>query len=795
MKKKPTKKKPSPRRAGARKRPVSRQVKVVTQLVQRENERLTRLLRNLYQEFRLGEGERSQLYEHICQELAQYFRCDCCQLYLVEQRPSGGEVLSLVAAFGPWEAALKPRYVRRIIPIEYPLDSDSQTAQRFREEVAHVDLSRVDYRVSSRDVPLGRSRRNRGSRGLTPEPEWHVVWPRDNLYNVSRNIISCPILRHRSRGQWKPYPVGVIKLENRRPFYSKAFEFNYEARKLYFGAYFELCSVAGYVRDLYNRLKYADSPDSLSSPMHDGDGWRQHFQVHQAGEPYYQIVQAWHKEKLATYWKGHGEGALKSAKADLKGQYKEVSKKLSTILDIVVESEVFLQALQVALLELNNEAKSQPQKNDLGSTPIPSFFNVIDLAKAGTRTKRHLSQVREAIYVALERTCKMDCDPQHAKRTSKMKCDPQHAERTCRVLARACCPPRKRRRNEDESKGKKNGLAKTERLWNKLTERFEENGPSLSGLLEKSGRQVFADEMYGFISKVAALILDKRPPAGVVDLAPEVLSSYQCAKSVLDIVQSKSKAQAVSKHPSANAAVKLENSIRRFAATQAKACMYAHTFDPQVDGARLYSIQSHVSQIIDNHLMERMRDLEISFDHLELLGLTDSSVEQLELLDKLLQDSVRRQEMAVHFHLTNVRYGSGTALERYSVEARPHSIRDILDELIKPMRGKIEKGQRFLVPWFEVHLRPKNVQKDSETHDTEVKIRNALRRYRFKNPLKPASSFETQELFQDGTEDAPNAFSRPVPKWLFALNRDLAAFCRGERTLRVSTDQNLDLCS
>src|SRR5207247_776189 len=100
--------------------------------------------------------------------------------------PACEEVLVLTAALGPWEQALHPRFSRRVIRTQYALDSDAHTARRFRSGRATVDVCRAAYGRKEKKSPR--------------DAEWHLVWTRNNLYTVSRNIISCPILRHRSKG-------------------------------------------------------------------------------------------------------------------------------------------------------------------------------------------------------------------------------------------------------------------------------------------------------------------------------------------------------------------------------------------------------------------------------------------------------------------------------------------------------------------------------------------------------------------------------------------------------------------
>jgi hypothetical protein len=768
------------RRVG-KKRSVSPQEAIVIQLVQRENESLTRLLRNLYQEFRLGEGDRSQLYEHICRELAQYFRADCCQLYLVKQQvPELGEqrakelqvteLLSLVAAYGPWEAALKPRFVRRIFPTEYPLEADYHTTRGFHKPKACVDLCRVDYRDGEKDAAPGRSR---GASVAYSDPERHLVWPWDNLYNVSRNMISCPLLRHRSRSAWKPYPVGLIKLENRRPFVDKAYKFNYDAGDLYFGDYFKLCSVAGYVRDLSRRLSIDDgSQASIFAPMHDGDGWRQHFQEHPAGRPYYEVVQKW----IAT------QEAPTVQK--LNEEYDYVWRRLSQILDLIVEAEIFLQALHTVLEKLgrprpNRKRPKLSPPGGSGRAPTPSLFNIIDLVNARTSRSKCLDEVEVILREALKPVCQ----------ETEGRFDQNTARAICLDFASTCCG-----QNGPDGSG---GIGNTDNtssdgLWSKLVEEFNapQDSPSpLPGLLEEHGRMMVADAMYKFIKQVAESILDNRPSTGA-GMVPEVLSHYQCAEDVMGCVrQPPKRPKTAGVRKAADTEVCLRNAIKCLAEAQARACMYAHTFERRVDEPRLYSIQSHVSQILDNHLMERMRELDISFDQLELLGLTDSSVEQLELLDKRLDDAARAQERIIRGCLAGMNDRAGPVIDRCTVRVRAHTIHDILDKLIAPLRrhGKWTSTKVLLL---EVDVEPRDLQ-DRAWYQGRIKkkIQNALGKdWRDGYPPKLDVDFREGDLFAPISMVKHGDPYRPVPKWLFALNETLKKFCSTENRIPPSTE-------
>jgi hypothetical protein len=729
-----------------------------TALVQRENERLTRLLRNLNQEFKLGHGDRSRLYEHICRELAQYFRCDCCQLFLVRQEEEGAdrcaELLVLTAAFGPWEQALRPRFSRRVIRTQYNLHSDAHTAQRFRSTRASVDLCRAAYGRENKKDPR--------------DAEWHLVWPRNNLYNVSRNIISCPILRHRSKGELGPYPIGLIKLENRRPTSGRAFESDCQPGELYLGHYYELCSVAAYVRDLEKRLSAADTLDALFAPLHDGDGWRQHYQAHPQGERYFDEVRGWLDEGYTR----HKKGTRKKAANDLREQYVKASGQLSQVLDLIVEAEVLFQALETALTELST-GPAQGSGNNRGA-PAPSLFNVVGLKRTqfGTPVWATLREALERAVPGIKST-KID-QPKQAcwdlvSHIDKSTTGPSRAQPSTGLPAGA---------QHD--------------LWGRLTREFQARNGRGVLLLDPTHREDAARHLCQLLATAAEVILDGRSKSGAGDLFPDVLACYQCAQKVKEKLEGGPGPQRA----------EASKPVVRLAEALAAACAYAHTFDPLVDEARLYSIQSHVSQIIDNHFLERARCLEVTFDQLEQLGLTESSIEQLELLDKRLRDAGRHLTAAVRRRAAEQLDGQEVA------QVNPCKVRDILqtltdaaskqrpeedekEEAQKGMRrrvladreGPLRDGRGGLVfaeiTLLEARFRDedekgmlRSVLADRERGLNRFPLRERPGRLSICYGVRHGELYEAMDWLGEGAEKW-----RPRPAWLFHLNAALEGPC------------------
>ena len=757
-------------------KPYEQAERLVTALVQHENERLTRLLRNLYQEFRLGRGERSQLYEHICRELAQYFHCDCCQLYLVRHnlaRARNGrgrleESLVLEAAFGPWEQALKPRHVRRIFPTQYLLDrqSTSHSVTRYYCDDPTADICRSEYRGSG----LGRS-----------DVEWHLVWRRDNLYSTSRNILSCPVARHRSRGDFPPYKVGLIKLENRRPLLSRAFESDWATSKLYLGRYFELCSVAGYVKDLENRLDHADTLESLFAPLHDADGWRHHYQVHEAGKCYFQEVRRW-QQRVRRSVKGDTPERVQEVREHLRTQYTEAKQQLSAIMDLVVEAETLLQELTTACVAMSPDAQTEEFKADLRrlprGAPAPSFFNAVGLVKAGENTK----WLKDAVCAGIERV--------HP--TSDAASDPIGS---CRDLA------------EYVGKTKTRAGSSRTSLWGHLVRRFLEENQEWGGLLTGRKRALAAMALCDLLRQSAIAIQGERGETVNSALSPARVAAHQCADAVLRVLGRNGGS------PDQKDEV---GCVKLLAKASADACMHAHTFDPRLDRTRVFSIQSHVSQILDNYLMDKARlaGLVISFDHIEILGLTESTVDELARLQKLLSDTAKCLELDLRRELT-VRVGNlaekggaipsrGTGLEPTdrkglpsasrppTTRARAFELREILDALVSAADDETF-GPVDLV---EVAI-------DAPEADMrELRCAQMLERIQGELPdsaklLELKVRTHEVKLQMDISEGPPARTSErwglrreaPVPWWLFELNEALSRFSERLSTLVGSEER------
>jgi len=714
---------------------------IVTTLVQRENERLTRLLRNLYQEFRLGRGDQSRLYAHICRELAQYFQCDCCQLYLVRQE-STGEFLELAAAFGPWEQALKPRFVRRVLKMQYPLDDAlGHTAHVFRDTYARVDRCRAEYRQRGRGG---------GGKGMAEDAEWHLVWRRDNLYSISRNMLSCPILRHRSLSPHRggqPYAVGVIKLENRRPLLSRAFSSDYPANNLYLGPFFELAAVAGYIGDLQRRVGAADTVEALFAPLHDSDGWRQHYEEHNAGKPYFEAILQWQHE---THDEQKGE-LFDPVAEKLRDQYGQVVSQLAQVMDLIVEVEVLLQEVAIACCAVWMKQAPRDFGSDLdrlpADAPAPSLFNAVGLAKAweaaggeaggaAGQEETALDWLRDVIASTLDGIVQ-GCDP----RERPVEC--------CQTLVSELAKRARPQRNC--------GTLSSESLWSRLARLFEERNGPLSGLLGPE-RRVLARAMCHWIEKAALEVRSRCSSVTGTDLTPALNACLHAAEGVL-------RERGDPRQPG--------DWTIRLARASAAACMHAHTFNPLVDAVRVYSIQSHVAQVLDNYLMDKARvsDLGISFNHIEILGLTESSLKELEHLQKLLTDVARSLEGRVRRYLAAEH---ATDIARTTLRPTARNVGSLLDDLVS---GTIEPAGGSLSPWL---ARVDVSCEAGPTPDDHREPRVSLEQLKMSLPslLRPECEQERVTLLYD-VDMGLFRGSRPSPLWLAPLNASLQNLAGG----------------
>ena len=125
--------------------------------------------------------------------------------------------------------------------------------------------------------------------------------------------------------------------------------------------------------------------------------------------------------RLFELWQAQGalgNGEITASQNEIKllllQEYKTTTTNLGEVMDLVVQVEVFLQALQGALGTLQGDALPQPsaEQDEVWSrTPIASLFNVAELSKGGGEVAPFLDRVRKAIYAALTTEMPMLVDP------------------------------------------------------------------------------------------------------------------------------------------------------------------------------------------------------------------------------------------------------------------------------------------------------------------------------------------------------------------------------------------------
>ncbi|MFQ6044595.1 MAG: hypothetical protein ACE5PV_27395 [Candidatus Poribacteria bacterium] len=178
-----------------------------------ENQRLDRLIHNLYLKFQLDYYSERDLYNHICQEVAQYFRADCASLYLIRYEEAyqpdekGNKSvklikwLDLVGAFGPWRRALRPQYRRERSRSRYEIPFDEENIPE-----KGMGLTRKGFfTTGSMRFNSGYDFRSwrEGEIQLRKEVVRNVVWYQDGLYNSCRCILTTPIVRESSHNTEK----------------------------------------------------------------------------------------------------------------------------------------------------------------------------------------------------------------------------------------------------------------------------------------------------------------------------------------------------------------------------------------------------------------------------------------------------------------------------------------------------------------------------------------------------------------------------------------------------------------
>ena len=376
------------------------------QFIWAENERLNRLIRNLYLQFQLKHFTERDLYDRICEEVANYFMADSCSLYLVryeetEQQkpvpavdPSGSHTsrshlltkwLELVGAEGPWRRALRQQYVRRRSAARYELPFENQhedflsaTCRGFASTGAHCYLS--TYRLPRYESSCGLSATSASDTELPTEAQQtlqediprQVVWRNDNLYNTFRSMVLAPLIRQSQQQHDPHHHIGVIKVENRSPAsvvgYARVPLSTESSQHLFFDREWGVAALYPYICDLCQRS--AQGGADPYEPLVNDVGWQQYFEDNPAGNQYY--------EQLLNHLRTKRKSGHSSERAEhLVKQYGELQTWLLALTECLVRLETWLQHLRYGCQVLCGLGR--PPSID---RPTRSVFNVYNLRAA-----------------------------------------------------------------------------------------------------------------------------------------------------------------------------------------------------------------------------------------------------------------------------------------------------------------------------------------------------------------------------------------------------------------------------
>jgi hypothetical protein len=359
-------------------------------LVFEENERLNRLIRNLYLKFRLDRYPESELFDHICRELAQYFHADVCSLLLRRWQTAekdGGlkPHLELVGAFGPWQEALHPTNTRKKQVTSYDLeDFEPITPRAYHREVPTLTPSRQQFELMRR---IGsESTRSQGQQAVSgKELARHLVWHYTNLYSTCRNMIIAPIMRQPESGL---PALGLLKIENRTPRGIQGFSRSAGSQQLFFKDLWALAALQPYLIDLH------DNGQDVFAPVHDNEAWRLRYQDSPLGLEYFDSLRDWLKKKQADL-EGKSKEENEREKEGIRKSYEQLRDDLSGLLRFLTEAETLLQNIAYAHTVLFSEERTRHLH--LNSPPAPSFYNAHNLARALRKAESEYTTVNGAI--------------------------------------------------------------------------------------------------------------------------------------------------------------------------------------------------------------------------------------------------------------------------------------------------------------------------------------------------------------------------------------------------------------
>lgn len=392
-------------------------------LVLDENERLNRLIQNLYMKFRLDRYPEAELYNHICREVAQYVHASCCSLLLLRHGRDSGpekagqdqehqddraskeaeeadqkryevkETLQLVGAFGPWQAALEPRHHHEKTTLEYRLDKEKRTltTEAYFRRLPTLLRSRQHFILIRQAVELAQqASKKKDAKDESPtDQERHLIWRYINLYWTCRNLLWVPIRRQPEAGTRE---IGLLKLENRTPRGIEAFAQSAGTRELKFERLWSLAALLPYITDL-------SKSDAVFRPVHDNEVWRLRYQDNELGLAHFETVRRWLAEEESKFKKltGKDKEAERAKKTEkIKKKYKVLRRKLGELVLFLSEAETLVQNMLYATKVLSQCESRSAEQISRETPPAPAFFNAHNLALACTKAKPDDANSKEA---------------------------------------------------------------------------------------------------------------------------------------------------------------------------------------------------------------------------------------------------------------------------------------------------------------------------------------------------------------------------------------------------------------
>lgn len=655
--------------------------------IRAENERVNRLIRNLYLHFHLENYSERDLYDRICQEVANYFRADVCALYLVryepEEIPTGrgrprlSRWLELVGAFGPWRRALRQKYVRRQSRTRYELpdDSDAEVSGLTRKMFLSSEPGRFPSGFDFRTMRNGRAP---GPTRLRDETTHQVVWYQDSLYNSCRCMLFAPLQREMAAGEEGAglhRHIGLILVENRSPHDVPGFTESAAGPqgRLFLHDEWAVAALRPYLRDLHEAVKVRKEDPFV--PLHNNVGWHQYFDDHPLAAGYF--------EDLVRELRRRAGGPPEP----LVAAYKTLAHWLERLVECLIRVEGWLQHLTHACRVMCGVSERPDAER-----PVPSLFNVRNLravlppleeVPSAFPPSDHIAgRLREALYGALaggddgarrrllrlEAILAISGNPAAAPIDRAILVEAEPAESALKRLPERNGREAVRLAAEQEAERLIRGLGELrarhlhELLWDRQDEKRFTIPDALADRCPDLQFREALEQICDQLQEICGVLL-------APGLRPRERTEYELqyeeeeARNTADQVRAVL-AECPNDHDTPCAAAvphqpgSVEEAGCRATRALAIAAMHADSFH-RIDEKRLVFIASHITQVLDNHLLNQagQRRLGLEPDAPDLLGLEPFGLELLSTIrsnfDRLgaaLKYLVAREAVRAHGH-------------------------------------------------------------------------------------------------------------------------------------------------